>query len=74
MTDRAGQAIEPDHDQGLARPDLPEQPRQHRPAAVGAGRVLFEDGGATGGAQLVGLRIGALVLRGHAGVADQAGG
>ena len=52
--------------------DLAQQARQHRPAAIGAGGVLFEDRGAAGGAQFVELRIGALFLGGDARVADQA--
>ena len=51
VTDRAGEAIEPDHDQGLAGSDLAQQARQHRPGtrsralcgrrpSVAAGRPL----------------------------------
>jgi len=47
------------------------QARQHGAAATGAGGVLLEDRGAAGGAQFVELRIGALVVDGDAGVADQ---
>ena len=71
VADRAGEAIEPDHDQGFAGADLAQQARQHRPAAIGAGGVLLEDVGAAGGAQFVELRIGALLLGGDARVADQ---
>ena len=72
MADRAGQPIEPDHDQGFAGADLAQQAGQHGPAAVGAGGVLLEHGGAAGGAQFVELRIGALFLGGDPRVADQA--
>ena len=52
--------------------DLAQQAGQHRPASIGAGGVLFEDGGAAGGAQFVQLRIGALFFSGDPSVADQA--
>jgi hypothetical protein len=42
--------------------DVAQQARQHGPAAMGAGGVLLEHGGAAGGAQLVELRIGALFV------------
>ena len=71
MADRAGQAIEPDHDQGFAGADLVQQARQHRPAAVCAGGVLLEHGGAAGRAQLVELRIGALFLGRDPRIANQ---
>ena len=51
--------------------NVAQQARQHGPAAIGAGGVLFEDRGATGGAQFVELRIRALFV-GGARVADQA--
>ncbi len=51
VADRARQPIEPDHYQGFAGADFVQQARQHRSAAIGAGGVLFEDRGATGGAQ-----------------------
>ena len=72
MADRTGEPVEPDHHQGFAGADVAQQARQHGPAAIGAGGVLFEDGGAAGGAQFVALRIGALFLGGDACVADQA--
>jgi hypothetical protein len=72
VADRAGEAIEADHDQGLAGADVAQQAGQHRAGAIGAGGVLLEDGGAAGGAEFVALRIGALFLRGDPGVADQA--
>ena len=71
VADRAGEAVEPDHDQGFAGADLAQQARQHRPGAIGAGGVLLEDRVAAGGAQLVELRIGALFLGGDPRVADQ---
>jgi hypothetical protein len=49
VRNRTGEAIKPDHDQGLARTDLAQHPGQHGAAAVGPGRVLFQDGAAAGG-------------------------
>ena len=74
VADRAGETIEPDHDQGFAGTDFAQQARQHGSAAIGAGGMLLEDCGAAGGAQFVKLRIGALFLGGDACVADQAAG
>jgi hypothetical protein len=48
-----------------------QQAHQHRPAAIGAGGVFFENRGAAGGAQLVQLRIGALFLGGDPRIANQ---
>ena len=74
MADGTGQAVEPDHDQGVAAADFAEDPSKHRPVAVCPGRVLLVDGAASGGAELVALGIGALLIGGDPGVADQAGG
>jgi hypothetical protein len=71
MADRAGKPVEPDDDQRVAGGDIAQQARQHRARAVGAGGVFLVYGGAAGGAQFVGLRIGALFLGRDAGVADQ---
>ena len=71
VADRAGEAIEPDHDEGLAGADLAQQARQHGAAAIGAGGVLLEDRLATGGAQFVALRICTLLLGGDPRIADQ---
>ena len=71
MADRAGQAVEPDHDQGFAGGNVAQQPGQHRPAAVGAGGMLLQHHGAPGGLQFIELRIGALVLGRDPGIADQ---
>ena len=71
VADRAGEAIEPDHDEGLPGADLAQQTRQHGTAAIGAGGVLLEDRVATGGAQFVALRIGTLLLGGDPRIADQ---
>ena len=71
VADRAGEAIEPDHDEGLAGADLAQQARQHGAAAIGAGGVLLEDRVATGGVQFVALRIGTLLLGGDPRIADQ---
>ena len=62
MADRPGEAIEPDHDEGLAGSDLAQQARQYRAGAISAGGVLLADRIAAGGAQLVELRIGVLLL------------
>jgi hypothetical protein len=72
MADRTGEAVEADHDEGLAGGDVAQEARQHRPAAVGARGMLFEYGAAARGTQFVELRVGALVLGGHPRVADQA--
>ena len=72
MADRPGQPIQPDHDQRFTRADLAQQPRQHGPAAIGAGRVLLEHDRAAGRAQLVELRISVLILGRHTGVTDKA--
>lgn len=56
------ETVEVHDDQGVAGPDVTQQPGQHGPAAVGAGGVLFQDGGAARGAQLVALWVGALLL------------
>jgi len=71
VADRAGEAIQPNHNQGLPAADVAQQACQHRPAAVSAGGVLFEDRRAACCAQFVELRIGALVFGGNARVADQ---
>jgi hypothetical protein len=71
MADRAGETIEPDHDEGLAGADLAQQARQHGAAAIGAGGAFLEDRVATGGAQFVALRIGTLLLGGDPRIADQ---
>ena len=62
VTDRPGEAIQPDHDEGLAGSDLAQQTCQHRAGAISAGGVLLADRITAGGAQLVELRIGALLL------------
>ena len=62
VADGAGEAVEAHDDQGVAGPDVAQQPGQHGPAAVGAGGVLLQDGGAAGRVQLVALRVGALLL------------
>ena len=54
--------------------DFAQQARQHGSAAIGAGGMLLEDCDASGRAQFVRLRIGALFLGGDACVADQAAG
>jgi hypothetical protein len=60
-----GQAVEPDHDQRLAGPDVAQQARKHRSGAIGTGGALLVHGAAAGGAQFVELRIGALLFGGH---------
>jgi hypothetical protein len=72
MADRAGEAVEPNHDQDLAGADLAQQARQHRPGAIGTGGVLFVHRVAAGGAQFVELRVGALFLGGP--LCSRAGG
>jgi len=41
VADRTGEAIEADHDQGLAGADVAQQARQHRPGATGAQGALL---------------------------------
>jgi len=74
MADRTGEAVEADHDEGLAGGDVAQQARQHRPAAVGAGGMLLEHDSAARRAQFVELRVCALVLGGHPRIADQTAG
>ena len=67
MTDRAGEAIEPDDDQGIAAADVAEEAGEHWAGAIGAGGVFLEDAGAARGAQLIDLRVGALFFGGRPG-------
>jgi hypothetical protein len=62
VADGAGEAIEPDHDQGVGRPDGAQQTREHGSAAIGAGGVFPENLGAAGRLQLVKLGIRALIV------------
>jgi hypothetical protein len=71
---RAGKAVELDDDQGIAGTNVGQQARQHRPAATGAGGMLVADRGAACGVQFVALRIGALVVRRHPRIPNQAAG
>ncbi len=73
MADRPGEPIESDHDQGFAGSDFAKQTRQNRPGSIGARRVFLEHGFAARGAEFVKLGIGALLLGGHARVADADG-
>jgi hypothetical protein len=72
VTHRAGQPVEAHHDQDLTRPDLAEEPRQHRSGPAGTGSVLPVDLGTASGAQLIELSIVRLILSGNTSVADQA--
>jgi hypothetical protein len=72
VADRAGEAVESDHDQRLAGVDVAQQAREHVPRAISAGGVFLVYGGAAGGAKVVELRIGALLFGGYPRVADQA--
>ena len=65
------EAIQPDHDESLASTDIVQEPREHRPIAVGTGGMLLEHDDAACGAQLIELGIGALVFGGNARIADQ---
>ena len=73
MRDRAGQAVEAYHHQGLAGPDVAQHLRQHRTATIGARGMLRVHHHAAGGAQFIRLRISLLFLGRDPGVADQAG-
>jgi len=74
MADRAGETIEPDHDQRVAGGAVAQQAGEHGARTIGPGGVFLAYRGTAGGAQFVGLRISALVLSGDARVADQAAG
>ena len=41
VTDGTGEAVEADHDQGVAGPDVAQQMRQDGPVAVGARSVFL---------------------------------
>jgi hypothetical protein len=71
VADGAGEAIEPHDDEGFARGHGVQQLGQHRTAAIGTGGVLLAHALASGSAQLVKLRIGALRLGGDPCVADE---
>jgi hypothetical protein len=73
VADRAGEPVEPDHDQGFARADLAEQTRQYRSASISPGRVPFQHRFAARGTKFVELRIGALLLGGDARVSPRGG-
>ena len=47
VADGAGEAIQPEHDQGLAAADVAQKSRQQRPAGIGAGGMFLEYAGAT---------------------------
>ncbi len=72
VADGPCEAIQPDHDQGLAGTDVAQKAGQDRTTTVGAGAMLLEDRIAAGRARLIELRIGALFLGGDPRVADQA--
>ena len=74
MTDRAGEAIEPDDDQGIAAADVAEEAGEHWAGAIGAGGVLLEDFVASGGAQFVALGVRTLIIGGDPGIADEPAG
>jgi hypothetical protein len=60
MADRTGEAVETDHHQGFAGADVAQAAGEY--GAIGAGGLLFQDGGAAGGTQLVALRLRALFI------------
>src|SRR5208283_3218451 len=72
VADRAREAVQPDHDQGLAWANVAQKASQHRSFAVGAGGVLFQDRVTACRAELVELGIRALLLGGDPRIADQA--
>ena len=74
MADRAGPAIEPDHDQGFAGADLIQQARQNRPAAIcrwRAPRATVAQPAAQFVELRIELRIGALFLSRDPRIANQ---
>ena len=62
VADRAGEAVEPDDDEGFAGTNVAQQLRQHRTGTVCAGGVFLAHRLATGRPEFVELRIGALFL------------
>ncbi|CCM69551.1 hypothetical protein BN406_06614 (plasmid) [Sinorhizobium meliloti Rm41] len=71
MAHRSGQSIEADNDEDVSRGELSEQPRQDWSGARCPRAMLLIDPIAAGGPQLVHLGIVDLVVRRHAGIADQ---
>ncbi len=72
MADGSRQTIQAHDDEDIASADLAHQPGKFWPCARGAGAVLLKNLRAAGGAQLVGLGVGRLILGRDAGVAQKA--
>lgn len=70
MADRARQPVEAHDDEDLAALDLAHELGEHRPGARGAGAMLLVNDYVAGGAQLVELSVGRLLLGRNAGVTD----
>lgn len=70
MTDGTRQAIEPDHDKGVACDDLPDEFCKSRSAAGGAGSVFLNNRSTAGGTQLDLLRLRGLFVRRDTRVTD----
>ncbi len=68
------QAVQAPHNKGVTRVEVIQGGRELRAPAAGAGGVLGEDPHATGNLQRIDLRLGRLLERGDAGVADQVAG
>lgn len=71
MAHGTGQPVQPHDDEDVAGADLAEQPGEGRAGSRGARAVLGHDLDAAGGAQLLRLRVGLLLLGRDAGIADQ---
>jgi hypothetical protein len=70
VADRAGAPVQPDYDQRLVGGDVAQQAG----CAIDTGGMLLKHRRTAGRAQLIALRIGAMVLGGDPGIADEAAG
>ena len=71
MADRASEAVEANDDQNVAAADFAHQPCKLRPGSRSARPMFLVNRRAAGGAQLIGLRVGGLILRRDARVAQK---
>ena len=74
VADRAGETIETDHNQHVARTDLLEKARELGPGPGSARAVFLKNRRAAGRPQFVRLWVGRLVFRRNTRVAEQARG
>src|SRR5271168_2192708 len=71
MADRASEAVETNDDQNVAAADFAHQSGEFRPGSRSPRPVFLINRRTAGGAQLVGLRVGGLILRRDARVAQK---